>query len=259
MAGHSETRQRVRELAQQLIDAGETPTQSKIRKMLGKGSPNTVIDELKAFLSSLEASKEKSSPSTAVDRSMAQNKTLPALERLGAAEAVQVIKGAISAAEELRAAATDVQQAGATLGNLPSLLQGMERQLVDIAATFEKQVAFLQAELAKANDRYDGVQKYAMQAIDLARAETRMVKENLAGQADPGGVKLSAYRRQNEDLRVTIARLQGRLEERGQVYSDIPVSARVPEIEPAPAPAHKTPVIKSESGDSGSEQIFASD
>lgn len=49
MARVTDTRQRVRELAGQLASQGIEPTPSLIRSFLGKGSPNTGVDELRRW------------------------------------------------------------------------------------------------------------------------------------------------------------------------------------------------------------------
>jgi hypothetical protein len=245
MARFTDTRQQVRHLADQLIAEGQTPSPTLIREMLGKGSLNTIVSELKEWRSDREkASGKPSTPPTAAER------TADALSRVGASEAAGLVKEGAEVAAAFAAAAAEMKAAIALLHSLPNALATLTQEVANIHATVRDDRRWMAAEIDKAQARFDGMQRYALQSIEGAREESRSARERLRLLEDGGMTREMLYKRRIDELMSTIARLQGRLEERGQRWDDIPSPERLTEAElrAAAGPRHRE--IKGDGTDS---------
>ncbi|VTU41455.1 MULTISPECIES: DNA-binding protein [unclassified Variovorax] len=212
----SDTRKRVREIADQLLAAGTAPTSTLVRKLLGKGSFETIVGELKLW----EADRQRPLPNK-------RDPTAEALDRVGAQQAAELIAQAADASKSLTAAVASVRLAASEIASFPALVATLTEQVRALTQVVEDDRKAMRDELAKANARYEGVQKYAMTAIEAARAESRMLQEQLAQTGDKTGARESAYRQQAEDLRVLVHQLQGRLAEQGKRSDDVVVPPRL--------------------------------
>ncbi|MNR71635.1 hypothetical protein D3C71_22660 [compost metagenome] len=233
MARVTDTRAQVRKLANQLAAAGTTPTPTLIKQMLGKGSPNTIVSELAAWRADRQRAAEPQAPEVPVAE---------ALGRLGAAEASELVRKAAEAAERLETAFSNLERLVPVLEAVPRRFDALAGVMDGLAAKLTADRAWMQAELDKAHARYEGVQRYAMQSIESAREETRVLRERLKEAGDGGFSKENAYRRQVDELRLLVANLKGRLEERGLPTADVAVPAALTEQDLNPAvPSWKAP------------------
>lgn len=174
------TRERVRALADELAARGEEPTPTVILRALGKGSPSTVVDELKKWRSTRSA--QTSTPvRTAVQSSLASDNGPAALElgRNPKATPTEGVPGSCTTAllQELRA----------TVAGLTEAVAGLGQEIKEQDARYERG-------LALAYERLGGVQKMALMAIDEAREQARFWKEQAAVAKDDAKVKTEAYR-----------------------------------------------------------------
>lgn len=146
MARKSNTRTKVRELAEQLHAAGEPVTPTKIRQLLGTGSPNTIVSELKAWRSQQE---------------------------LKAAENISTPSATENNAE------TYFKEISAQLINITKTNEALARSVTELATQLENNKSWLSSELDKAYERYEAVQHHALLQVDAARDHARFLKEQL--------------------------------------------------------------------------------
>lgn len=140
MARTTDTRARVRALAEQLAASGEEPSPTVIRRMLGRGSLETVVDELRRWR---EDTAPIAQPSHGEPANAAPDLATPAHRPSGLAELLLPLQQAIESLNQ-RIADQDVRHA---------------------------------AETALAYERFAAVQKMAMVAIDEAREQARFWKQ----------------------------------------------------------------------------------
>ena len=207
MARVTNTRQRVREIAEQIHAEGGEPTPSMVRSLLGKGSPNTIVEELRLWRQTKLGSSAK-----ATDASQISSPKV--LERVGLAEVAHALEGSRSLLEqqfqafegvvglklELSAALGEVRQ---NVAQISSLMESFIRDHGAVAQT-----------LVKIQDRFDGVQRHMMRSVEDAREETRNWKER----ARAAESELVTWRTSNqakiEALLTQNGELRGKLESR---------------------------------------------
>lgn len=191
MARVTDTRQRVRELAGQLASQGIEPTPSLIRSFLGKGSPNTVVDELRRW------KEEQSGPPPQVALALAGSRVVselpvapgvvspppasspgaPLLDRAVLQEMAEMV----SRANQLAGRQAE------TLSRLTALESLLEKSLTaqaqlggQLSGALERFRVSEEAhasQLVQMETRYDAVQKYMLKSIEDAREEARTWKE----------------------------------------------------------------------------------
>ena len=207
MARVTDTRQRVREIAEQIHAEGGEPTPSMVRLLLGKGSPNTIVEELRLWRQTKLGTSSK-----AADASQISSPKV--LERVGLAEVTHALEGSRSLLEqqfqalegvvglklELSAALGEVRQ---TVAQISSLMESFIHDHGAVAQT-----------LVKIQDRFDGVQRHMMRSVEEAREETRNWKER----ARAAESELVTWRTSNqakiEALLTQNGELRGKLESR---------------------------------------------
>lgn len=219
MARSSETRQRVRAAALQLIAAGTEPTPTVIRGMLGEGSNSTIVSELKAMRKEREAG--------GVKPLVSGESTAEALSRVGAQEAAELVRKAAETSMQLRettsllnGTASALKTSIDSLHSIPREFAELKKTMLEVIELMRTDRAWMEAELNRAYERYKGAQVYALREIEAAREETRKAKEQ-ARAGDGSYEQMMAYMRQNDALRNLVAQLNGRLQERTGQPSDI--------------------------------------
>jgi hypothetical protein len=138
MARISDTRARVRALAEQYAARGEEPSPTAIRRALGRGSASTVVDELRRW----REDTAKPAPPQPPAPSPATHPT-----------------------------AAEVPSA------LAALLQPLHYAIEALGRRIEEQDQRHAVQTALAYERFAAVQKMAMVAIDEAREQTRFWKQ----------------------------------------------------------------------------------
>lgn len=187
MSRTSQTRSRVRELAEELSLKGEEPTPTVILRLLGKGSPNTVVDELRKWR------EENARPTQHADYLPRRTETAtsshpdPSLLR----ELLEPVTAAIQA-----------------------LTQRLDEQ--------DKSYA---AQLALAYDRFTAVQKMAMVAIDEAREQARFWKQEAERVKLETAVQADTYRDAMKAAQAEARRLSELLQAHQDAPSSLPREA----------------------------------
>lgn len=211
MARTTDTRAQVRALADQLHAAGTIPTPTVIREMLGTGSPNTIVDELRKWSQQKNSGAAKSKP-----LSEPSNSTAQALERVGASEASELIRKAALVASELAATVAPLEALASALSGMPRRFDELVKQVEDHLAKQDSDRKWMQAELDKAYQRYEAVQRHTLMQISAARDETAELRAKLKEMDSGTYSRELAYKRQTDELRTLAIRLQGRLQEQGK-------------------------------------------
>lgn len=205
MARVTDTRQRVRDIAAQLSSQGIEPTPGLVRDLLGKGSPNTIVGELRAWKAERSAS-----PSISLTTSISSPTVL---EKAGLHEVAESLR---AATESAHAQSVRLQE----LSELQDVLSQVLRQQDSLSTQLSLAVSSLISErekyfaqLSRLEERFDGMQKFMLKSIDDARDEARTWKDR----AKLAHEELIAWRttvqQRIESLREENGRLQGRLEQ----------------------------------------------
>lgn len=206
MARITNTRVRVREMADRVAAEGGKPTPTLIRELLGGGSPNTIVSELKAW----SAERAQATPTTSP--SGAQVQTAKAVEKLGFEALASLLNEVAQTnqrlAEDVNSVLDATRQALQdfdAIRTLSATCEALTRQL-------ETDRAWMQDELSKLGERFDGVQKHMLMSIESSRSEVVYWKD-LARQARE---ELNAWRSplqaRNAQLEEETALLRGKLE-----------------------------------------------
>lgn len=136
MTRSTDTRALVREAAEKLFRQGKTPTPTIVRELLGKGSPNTIVSELRAW----SAEKAGDPPSSTAPALRAPAAPLENLEQLE-----QLVRR-LEAAAKLPATPTEhVEQA----------LRGVELRFEGVQKYMLLQVAEAREEASKWKGRFE--------------------------------------------------------------------------------------------------------
>lgn len=199
MARLTPTRALVRKYAQQIHEQGGTPTLAMLKRMLGnKGSPNTVLDELRRWQEDLGA-RPAAAPAHA-----GQPRTAPATSDEEAASASAEVA---SVAKQLQDAAASLRTAEA----LPALVQALTTQFNALGERLAADRQWMQKELELMNARFEAVQRRALLQIDEARGEaTKWREKHLQVQAEFATWK-DANRQRSQKLMDENAWLRGKL------------------------------------------------
>lgn len=150
MAKTTDTRDLVREAAQQLAGRGVEPTPTLVRNLLGKGSPNVIVDELRKW--------RAEQPPGGLPPRRAE-----VLRQAGQAELADQMLQVARLAEELRG----MRGALSTWAEQSSAL--MDELRTERAASRDR--------LRTLGERFESMQRYALLAIESAREETRRYKD----------------------------------------------------------------------------------
>lgn len=159
MARLTDTRARVREIAEQLSQDGLKPTPGLIRKLLGRGSPNTIVEELKAWQSE-----------RAVHSSSSGLKLPPeALERVGLREISELLERLLLVQSQMQR--PSLSETSPSIANLTQKLTELAVSLEKLECKLENDRQMVQREFKNASGRFDGVQRYMLLQVEEARQE----------------------------------------------------------------------------------------
>ncbi len=169
----TDTRERVRELAAQIRAQGGEPTATLIRSVLGRGSPNLIVDELRRWRS-------EQTP-TAASAVSAQISSPSALERLGLQDLAQALEQSRRLTAEQSEALASLQQLRTSMASTAQAVAAGVAQIASLFESLAQERKAIEAQVQAQQDRFEGVQRYMLRAIDDAREETRQWKERARG------------------------------------------------------------------------------
>jgi hypothetical protein len=187
MTRSTDTRSKVRELADQISLNGGTPTPTLIRDMLGKGSPNTIVSELKAWQASKGTEK--------------QTTPTPARLPLGATNQSHAL---VVLMDELRKSVAEVGALKTSLGQITKELSNVGKP--SEGGAFGKEIKNIET-------RFEGVQRRMLIQVDEARGEAVKWKQRFLELREESGTWQTAMRQKLEKLAGDNAWLRGRLGE----------------------------------------------
>ena len=162
----TDTRERVRALANRIAQEGGKPNPTLIRQMLGGGSPNTIVDELKKWAG------ERATPTSPA------KETAGALERIGMLELSNVLKEALAQNQKQQEFLHQASVLLASAKNIPDILSGLTKQFQKVSDQMSEDRTWMERELHSVNTRFEGVQRYMLLQVNEAREEATKWKEN---------------------------------------------------------------------------------
>lgn len=205
MARITDTRARVREIADKIAAEGGQPTPTLVRQLLGKGSPNTIVAELKAWAAERPVLRPAETPTGAMG-------TAHALERFGLEELAQLLRQMMVAQSSMVETVSHTRELSEkALASSEALIQ-LSDTCAQLAGQLKHDRAWMEEELNKVNERYEGVQRYMMMSIDNAREEARTWKQEATKAKEDLTAWKDAARRRDLALQEEIAHLKGKLE-----------------------------------------------
>lgn len=214
MARQTQTRFLVRKYAQQIHEQGGTPTLAMLKRMLGnKGSPNTILDELRKWQEDTGAKGASEKPASVATPA---GPPAPAFGGVDPAEMA-------SLAAQLREAGTALRAAQM----LPELVQSLTGQFDALAQKMTADRDWMQKELELMNSRFEAVQRRALLQIDEARGEASRWREKHQQLQSEFGTWKETNRQRSQKLMDENAWLRGKLglPVAGSVGAPIPVAA----------------------------------
>jgi hypothetical protein len=182
----SDTRARVRQVASELARQGIDPTYKRVADQLGRGSPNTIGDELRKWRS------EQALPASVPE-------ALPTPPNVHASAPTPVD------AARLEEVALAIPALVCALTSTQKSLEHLEQSVVSLRDAFGK-------ELDLVSSRFDAVQRRTLLMVDEARESARYWKEEAARAKTHGRDTEEGYRRAMYAAQEQAARLAGQLE-----------------------------------------------
>lgn len=157
MARQTNTRALVREAADRLFQAGELPSPTRVRALLGAGSPNTIVDELRKWRqdNGLVDTEEASLPAPLPRAAPSPPPVSPVQQ------------------ESAPSPSTDVNALESLIRSVEALTRRLDEQL-EAQASAERRI---QVALEQIVQRFDGVQRHMLLQVDEARALATSWKE----------------------------------------------------------------------------------
>jgi hypothetical protein len=217
MSRQTDTRMQVRALADKLLAEGGTPTPTLIRQLLGKGSPNTIVDELAKWRESRETPSQQLAG--APQRSIHEVVSRLGLEDLGSY--LETAESLMQRQSELsRSLADALEVVFALRTNLDTSTTASNELKQTLLADRD---AFA-VELRKINERFEGVQQYMLLQIDEARTESSRWRSAFIALRERVGSHEEILRARVHGLEAENAWLRGQLGESAQVGSRLPAS-----------------------------------
>lgn len=195
----TDTRARVREAAALLRSKGVEPTPTKIRKLLGAGSPNVIVDELRKL-------REAGYPAEAAQDTV----SVRAAEAPGFEKALREL-GQEQLAEELEQAKTLQLQLDNTGQMMAQFVQAANELLSELREERSKGVEQLNLALS----RFDALSRQMMLIADAARQQQKQERENLSARISELETWQASLRDVASNQRTRIAVLETRLKSAG--------------------------------------------
>lgn len=204
----TDTRQRVREIADALQSEGLEPTPGLVRERLGKGSPNTIVEELRAW--------RAATASAAAARDAALSAPSPAPFAAAAPAQLERLAGLLE--DSLRATREHAEQLEA-LVQLPEQIRTLTQGLTTLELELQRQAQAaasqnqrFEQQLQLVQDRADAVQKHMLLSIEEAREDARRWKEAARKAQDETQTWRFTLQRRVEELLAENGRLKGAFE-----------------------------------------------
>lgn len=213
MSRTTPTRVRVRELAEQLVLAGEAPSPTRIRAMLGTGSPNTIVSELKAWV------KDRSITETAAAlvAAPASKPGHPPVARTPtaapASEPIEATKDGATAPAPGAALPLDREDLLEVIAQISAQLAQLNTKSTTLVTSLADYREATKAELLAIGARFEGVQKYMLMQINEAREESIRWRQKHQQARDEFGQWQTTVRQKTDALASENAWLRGRLNE----------------------------------------------
>lgn len=208
MAKRPDPRPRIREIALQMYAQGDTPTPKLVREALGGGSPNIIVEVLHQLRT------ERNEQAARVTGIPVQKRpAVEALQNLGLQDVVELIGSAARTADALRDSVADVPRMLGTIERLLGEVTQLRADLKDARSEAASARAWFEAEVAKVEARYSGVQKHMLLQIEDARAASARTREELRAALDDRGVRDNQQKMIISELRNENSRLLGVIEE----------------------------------------------
>ncbi len=173
MARFTDTRFKVRALADEALARGEDPSPTAILRALGRGSASTVVDELRKWRHERQALLQRRSRTGFQDGSSGAD-----IERMSEASTV----------------ATRPEEPSSSTGGCEQLTAQVLEELRQLATRLADIDARHELRQALSYERLEGVQKMALMAIEEAREQARFWKQAAQQARDEAAVKADAYR-----------------------------------------------------------------
>jgi hypothetical protein len=185
MGRKSETRERVRQVAEELAAQGIVPTSRKLLELLGKGSLSTITDELELW---------QRGPASAnrPEKAGALELPPPAAE-FGGAFPLLELQG------------RQIAQLLVNNEKTTNELEAIRIELISLRKTHEEQLAI-------AYNRYEAVQRHALLQVDEARQNAAQLRERVKQLTSELDTREMAHSGKLQSVREENARLRGMLE-----------------------------------------------
>lgn len=211
MARTTDTRARVRELADRIQAEGGQPTPTLIREMLGGGSPNTIVSELRAWTAD-QLALNGGAPARA---QKALSTTKVVAERMGLDELASLLSDVATTGSALTAQAKELLSAGAGLRHDKNAIGELAALCAELVAQLQADRTWMREEMEKIGQRFEGVQKHMLMNISTAREETIRWKEEAKFAKEEAQTWRHALLSKTDALQTENARLRGMLEALG--------------------------------------------
>lgn len=194
MTQPTDTRAKTREAYKMFVARGEHPSARQILRFIGSGSLSTISDELSKI-----GANARLEP---VSAPAADGPKLPPVE-----------------ANNPPDVSLELARLRESLAQLAQTMGAIQTELSDLRISSKEQ-------LAVAYERYESVQRMALQQVDIARQEARDYKTRLATVSLDAETREDAMRGRSQQLREENQRLIGRIEELVKRNQELSASAQ---------------------------------
>lgn len=207
MARSTDTRQRVREIAAQLSAQGTEPTLTLVRGLLGKGSPNTIVEELRKWREQQTDPRQPagSPPSPS-------QKSSPLAAPVGLDEVLRSLQSARELLERQASGVQEVESLKHALSAVSAVMHQNMEQTAALMSALETDRKVLVDSLGAMQARYEGIQKHMLMSIEQAREEARTWKERAKEAQEEASTWRLTIQRRIETLLDEKGVLKGRLD-----------------------------------------------
>jgi hypothetical protein len=195
------TRTNVREAAQRILESGGNPTPTVIRAMLGgKGSPNTIVQELRKFMG------EQQAP-TAVQVSSVQ-----AIERVGLKELAALLAETVVLNTGIQNSINELSMRMSAVSTTIAELEELKSIFVSLSNNLSLDKALISKELSGVAARFDSIQKIMLVGVDEAREAAKAWKQKYIVTRDDAETWRITMTQKLNKQQEELAYLKGKLE-----------------------------------------------
>ncbi|MDO8416299.1 MAG: DNA-binding protein [Agitococcus sp.] len=206
MARLTDTREKVREAAQLIRDNGGIPTPTVIRNMLGgKGSPNTIVQELKKFMA------EQQDPNAA----SGALSTVKVVERVGLSELAALLTEATAGNKQVLETIHLLGQQVLSVETAVIEVQDLKNLCKELSGSLSLDKTLIAHELSGVILRFDAIQRKMLIDIDDAREDAKKWKAKYVAARDEAETwritMTQRFNKQQEDIAFLRGKLDGML------------------------------------------------